>query len=76
MIEIGRSHDRATDEFFFISNREHKGGTGWEPTENRFQEADDRVVAPSLEALKPREPNLSGSNLGEPVGKRSMSGLC
>lgn len=75
MIEIGRSYDRATDELFVISDREHKGGTGWESTEHRFQEADDRVVAPSLKALKPREPNLPGSNLREPVGKRAISGL-
>ena len=39
MIEIRCSYDRATDELFFISDREDKRGTGGESAEHRFQEA-------------------------------------
>lgn len=73
MIEIGRSDDRAAHEFFLISDREHKRSAGWESAEHRFQEADDRVVAPGLKALKPREANLPSSHLREPVGKRAIA---
>jgi hypothetical protein len=75
VIEIRCSYDGTTDELFFISDREDERGTGGESPEHRFQEADDRVVAPSLKALKSRKADLPGSHLREPVGKRAVSGL-
>jgi len=54
MRKIGRSDHRATDELLFVSHREHEGCPGWKSAKHRFQQADDRVMAPDIKALESR----------------------